>query len=882
MLKVNKIGRTAKYVLAFLAVLCVIVSCSVFEKKTKSSSGKSASAPKVQAGLQKTSETFTQGDLSIGEITDMRQLPYGMWVTGSYGDFLLKNKKITIVVSQLEKGVEDLLSGGNIIDAARTEDPVDMLGHCYFKYGNNIPPSYKYEKAGIKTGGYPNNGAALVVSGKDTTRPIFIQTEYILEPTASYLRIVTTIENKSTETLQGFNCADHVNYGAMAAFIEGKGSPNPDKQVLSESNWLGAQRDNLSIGFTQKSDIIKGLSQNNASDISYKMADIQPGQKYEFERYMYIADRNLSTISDFVYDLRKIPCGSFSGKVVNPDTKEGIGDVDVQISVMEQGKDKVPMGPFTRCYSSSSGVIGSFNVKVPAGKYFIRSKPFARQTPNKSFSIKINANETYAVELQVSDENKVKYKIVDKDTKKPIPCKITFQAIPPTQPLDFGFPKSAAGRNAYCSAVGSGEIVMPSGNYRVFISRGLEYEVIEKDYTFGFGRENLIEGELKKVIESDGYIAVDIGVKTNASFDCPVAAKDRLIQAAAEGVEVLISGDMNTATDLEPIATQLGLDKAIKTIIGKRIVFTGKDQVGEFSVFPISKEGVGVTKGDEELKTANPEEFFKILRRKYTGALIQLNRPIFPFVGYFTNNGYDPTTKDKLAALPKIPMNFDLFDLWEGKKGGTSLVQMNTQLYFDILMKNYKPGLTVSTNSNFVFGEELGYPRTYVACSQDDPSKVAAGEIIDSLKKGKTIVTNGPFIKFTVNGKGPGEVVTATDGVLNCYLEITAAPWIDTSFIDINKDGIFSKRVYQAPSDKVLRYPREGTENKREFRLETKRDVLLNIVVGGKRSMDPIVSPLFYGEGGGIIAWAVTSPIFVDFDGNGKYDGPTDPDSVGN
>jgi hypothetical protein len=245
-------------------------------------------------------------------------------------------------------------------------------------------------------------------------------------------------------------------------------------------------------------------------------------------------------------------------------------------------------------------------------------------------------------------------------------------------------------------------------------------------------------------------------------------------------------------------------------------------------------------------------------------------------------NGCDlKAQKDRLFKLPNVPMDFDLYELWEGKKGGSDMFEQNRILYFNILMNKYKPALSVSTNSNFVYGEEVGYPRVFVKSSTDDPSKINLAEIIDNLKNGRLIVSNGPFIKFTVNGKGPGELVTDTDGDLDCELEVYAAPWIDTSYIDISKDGLFSKRIFQAPTDEILRYPRKGTDSKKEFQIQTNRDVILNITVGGRKSLDPVVAPLFYGEGGGIIAIAESGPIFIDYDGNGKYDPPTDPQKVG-
>ena len=879
----RKIVSEKRFFLCCLIVtisLGLIFSCSTFQKKKEKIKPPEAKVELKQEKVVKNPD-FLSGKIVIKKIEHYKEIPYGLWVGGTFGDFLIKNTKIVVVVSALDKKVENLLSGGNIIDAARVDDPLDEIGHIYFKYGSNTPPSYKYLKAEIKTEDYPNNGSALIVSGKEDGRDVFITTEYILEPDSPYLKIVTTIENKTTDTLRNLLCQDHINYGSLGGFIENYGATDPQRTIATESNWMGGQKDNFSIGFAQIEGKMKGLSSGNEADITYKQIDIQPGQKLGYERYMILAERSLSNISDKVYELKKIPYGYLSGKVVNPANREGVGGVDVQLLISRIGDTPVPVRPFTRTYSSETGVIGSFNIRVPVGSYFIRAKPFAREVSKSNLSIPVREGETNVVELQVSNEFKAKYKVMDKDTKKPIPCKITFLAIPPTQYLDWGFPKKASSRNACCSATGEGEIVIPPGSYRVTVSHGPEYEILEKDYDIGPGKNSLIEAELKRVIDTTGFVSMDIGVKTNATYGCPVSANDRLTQAVAEGLDVVVSGDYNTATDLEQTVQELGFESKIKTIIGKRIIFPGGSTLGEFTIFPIAKDKIELTKGDEELNAKSQKELLKILRKKYEGSLIQLNRPLFPLIGFFTLAGYNMETTNKLEPLTDIPIDFDLYELWEGKKGGIKLLEKSTQLFFNILMKKYQSTLTVSTNSDFTYGEELGYPRTYVASSSDDPEKINVDEIIENLKKGRTIVTNGPFIKFTVNGKGPGEIVTDTDGKLDCSLEITAAPWIDTSYIDINKNGLFLKRVYQAPSDKVARYPREGSESKSEFVIPIKRDAIINVSVVGKRSLDPVVTPLFYGEGGGIIALAVTGPIFVDYDGNGKYDPPTKTDEVG-
>ena len=187
------------------------------------------------------------------------------------------------------------------------------------------------------------------------------------------------------------------------------------------------------------------------------------------------------------------------------------------------------------------------------------------------------------------------------------------------------------------------------------------------------------------------------------------------------------------------------------------------------------------------------------------------------------------------------------------------------------------------TFSHATWGEEVGYPRVYIASSTDDPEKINEDELVNSIKKGNIIITNGPIIKFTVNGQPPGSFITDTDGVVDCHLEVWAAPWVPTSYIDVNIDGIFSRRIIQPYSKEVCRFPRKtsspGSEN---FKMKIKKDTFINVVVVGdkRHTLSPVVSSYPYAETGGVITLAVTAPVIIDYNGNGKYD-PPPPDEVG-
>ncbi|HPB33073.1 MAG TPA: hypothetical protein PLB62_16610, partial [Candidatus Sumerlaeota bacterium] len=402
--------------------------------------------------------------------------------------------------------------------------------------------------------------------------------------------------------------------------------------------------------------------------------------------------------------------------------------------------------------------------------------------------------------------------------------------IPPTDFIDQGPGTGLTARNIHYSATGNETIDLPTGRYKIVFSRGPEYDNYEEEILITYTGNNEINARLNRVVDTAGYITADIGVRTNNSQDCYVTPEDRLVTAAAEGVEYIVSGDSNIAFNLAPALEKTGLAPFIRTGIGKRFEFAGPDSPGTFLIWPFSeaeaaREGVS-------LDTKNAPGFFKSIRAQYPDSLIQVCRPGFPLEGYFTRFGYDHKEKHTITD-PEFSYEFDLLEFWEGKRFGAS--EETLKMMMNVWLAGYdriRP--TGGSFSHETWGEEVGYPRLYIATENDDPAKVTDKDIVAGIRKGNYQISNGPFIKFTVNGMPPGSIVTDTDGTIDCHLEVFAPPWVHTSYIEVKMDGIFLKRTIQPPSTAVKRFPGETSiEGADNFRLKIKKDSIITVEVVG-------------------------------------------------
>ncbi len=857
--------------LLLVSLIMLMNGCGLFKKKP--------APPPKPAPTE--NPAITSGKLRVQKIDDKLQLAQGIWAQGYLGDYVLENDRIRAIISAPGHTISDIKGGGHIIDLCLREYPHDYIRGLCARIGSERVPQYTYNRIQIKTTGYAENGAAIMASGKtDPGQPaLAIRTQYLLKPDEPIIEITTTLTNLTTGTLKDVELGDIADWGACISFVGNHGIINRwESKHLKDVGWFSGYIDNFSAGFTQKKEPIEGKFQENKAFVSYKKATIEPGRSVSYTRFLIVSDKSLSPISDFAFAIREPKYGFISGTVIQLDTKEHIPDVDVRIVISRRGDKTVPARPFARTFSDANG---NFQLTVPEGSYFIGAKAFARRSAKNRLSFFVPDGDSYVTQLQVSRTSKLKFTCKAADTGEMLPCKLTFLNIPRTRPLNRGPGDALYARDVYYSATGDETIDVPIGRYKVIFSRGIEYDSYEEEILIAFTKENVINAKLHHILDVKGYISADIGVRTNKSYDCYVSPEDRIVTAAAEGVEYLVSGDCNKATDLSAAVKKLGLEHFVKTGIGKKIEFMGEKNLGHFLVWPLKGANVQAAADNSELDAETPRKLFKVLRSKYPGALIQVNRAIFPVEGYFKSFGYDhkekPVIKDK-----KFSYDFDLLEVWEGKRLGAA--HDTVQLLYDTWLGGYNKIMPIGdTFSHATWGEEVGYPRVYVASSTDDAAKISEEEIVESIKKGNLLITNGPIIKFTVNGQPPGSFITDTDGTVDCHLEVMAAPWVPTSYIDVNMDGIFSRRILQPISKGVVRFPREssspGTEN---FKMKIKKDTFINaVVVGSKRNtLSPIVSALPYEGEGGVMALAITAPVIIDYDGNGKYD-PPPPDEVG-
>jgi hypothetical protein len=153
-----------------------------------------------------------------------------------------------------------------------------------------------------------------------------------------------------------------------------------------------------------------------------------------------------------------------------------------------------------------------------------------------------------------------------------------------------------------------------------------------------------------------------------------------------------------------------------------------------------------------------------------------------------------------------------------------------------------------------------GYPRNYIAVGDVPVARLDPVAVAAAVKAGHSYFTTGPIIDATIAGIGYGEVARAA-GKAMLRVTVRAANWISVSKLTVLGPGNTVLATRAIPSSTaVIRF--DDT-----IELDASRDGYAIIRVDGERPMAPNV-----GDVGSFLVYpmAVTNPIWIDADGDGK------------
>ena len=461
----------------------------------------------------------------------------------------------------------------------------------------------------------------------------------------------------------------------------------------------------------------------------------------------------------------------------------------------------------------------------------------------------------------------VAYDVRDADTDEPIPCKLTFVGVDGTaRPAfthnDIGRPEGDLAIAAYdrvFSAVGAEDVRVPLGTYDIYISRGPEWDIaIHRKVVVGAAGAKLT-ARLHHVIDTRGWLSADFHVHAAPSPDSEVPLSHRIIEFVADGIDLLVSTDHNSVTNYASTVQTLGLSRYLATAMGDEITTNGW---GHFGAFPLPQDLAHPGQGAVLVHGKNAREIFQNVRERAPGAIIDVHHPrIDPGVGYFLLGEFDPHS-DR-AGRKGFSFDFDALEVVNGYQDPSrKSVDKTIDDWLGLLNHGHLVTALGNSDTHHLTYNLGGYPRNYVRVPDDRPDHVSMTDVAAGVKGRHAFFTTGPFVRVSVGQAGLGDLASARGGKAIVSIAVEAAPWITVSRVIVYVSGKEAARFPVPPSTGVTRF-------KMDYEAKLAKDGYVVVRVDGDRIMAPVVgdSRTF-----GVYPLALTNPIFLDVDGNGKYD----------
>ena len=798
------------------------------------------------------------------QISSATQLIAGPKASGRVGDFLLTNGRVRFIISAAGRTRGWFPVGGSVIDADRVrasggddrlQEMVTRLGTLRVLYSDTVE---------IAADGSDGKDAVVRVTGHDIAVPLLQSiapmppsdvhavTEYRLAPWAESLEMVTTVTD-------GSGAARTVQVGDMlvlgdfvSLFAPTIGTDRDQLVTATNMRYVAAFGGQVSYGyFAPGKKISMIVPQAEIFGIASERLSLAASGTGSFTRRLAVGERDVAALLPEIVrreggDPAKLPV--LTGSIHEKDTGAALGGAVMQLSDAD--------GPYSVVVSDDKG---AFAASLEAGHY--DHQVLAPAGTGDSGSIDVTAGAAPSpVDLRVAPTGRAAFQIKDGDGQ-PSPARIRIAS------------KAGASFGERLSADGSEGAALPPGDYHAVISRGYEWEAADLPFTVAAGATVTVAATIRRVVDTHGFIAIDSHTHTAASVDSQLDPKERVAQALADGVELVITTDHDVLFDLAPTVKELGITGPLATALGCEV----SPVLGHINGFPLVAGPMADTDGywpvkfwseDAQHDYASlgwPADIFKGFRSKLGATIVQLNHPrsgqgVLNWVGYDTRKGIssvDPTHFD---------MNWDAIEVCNAGCSSDANSEDGRTLrdFFSFINQGFRK-TAVGVSDAHSSGPMLGRARTMVEVMNDDPLHLSADDVFTSLRAGRAVVLDGAFAVASIKddggvAKSMGELARVAGPKVTLHVTVQAPPWIPTDRIRVFQDGLGVQSVAVPAGMGPTRF--DG-----DIVLDAPAgDASYVVIVESDSDMSPVLP--------GSKPRTITNPVYLDRDGNGKFDAP--------
>jgi hypothetical protein len=803
---------------------------------------------------------------------EKEQLPRGKEADGIVGDFILRNDKVTAVIS------------GNL--------PLRRANMSTFYGETGITPGCLYD---------------LALSGANDQLTIFAPTEQ--QGPVSWVRVAkdggdgeAAIECVATAANRDGVARRHVYairdgwQGVLVTSTITNESALP-KKIFVGDKWTTFWRTGLAplgagimwaeaVDPADRAGYAAGYTEAPADIATVKFRELKPGESVTLSRFVAVGESPAEAVGLVAEKQGKV--GQVSGIV-----KDTAGATVARASLIIRptaavpapatGETPPPTTAAARLAVRTSRAIGigytdahgRFTLRLPPGDFDVTFSDAGRADVTKTFTTRTDAD---GVNVEMAAAAAVKFNIRD-EAGISLPCKVQFNAIEGTERPNLGPDQRAHGcRDQYHSERGDFRVAIPPGKYRVVVTRGIEYSHLAKDVVLKGGETFDFTGTLKRLVDTRGWVSGDYHNHSTPSGDNTCGTDDRIINLAAEHIEFAPTTEHNRLYDWAPHIARLGLSPFIQTVPGLEL--TGG--AAHFNAFPFKP--VPLTQdGGAPVWNKDPR-ITAITLRDWQAAepdrWIQINHP--DMVANFTDADADGRADGGFHGLATLidgieTQNYQTSELLgdrpyritrDTKTLKETVGYLREYIWLQLLNRGHRYAAMAVCDAHSVFGNGVGGWRMYMPSASDEPAKIDWRENSRAAKAGHSYLTTGPFLQVTTDdGTGPGGQARTLNGTVKLRVRVQCTDWLDIDRVQVlvNSRAVPALNFTRAKDaakfkDGVMKFEETLT-------VPLSEDAHI-IVVACAETSDLRIG---YGSSSQakIRPFAYHNPIFVDVDGHG-------------
>ena len=792
--------------------------------------------------------------------------PRGKEVDCIYGDFVLKNDRITVVVANPIPVRDANLTvkevGGAVIDLTVNDVQSDQLSAFYPGAGRY---SLKFDKA--------NLDGEVVVKGNDQkgSMPVFLSgaavelvcnsfasenlptmvVSYRLMDRDEFLTVTSTFVNEKNEPID-IELADSVR--ADRTFETGNDTTTNlawwfDKWfgqaygIVAEAHAveLPAPEDRYTVNLPKRR---KGLVVWYRTESTVRLA---PGEKHTLVRRIFPGTNSI--------DVRAVAnqLAQVTNRNVSIDVRDAAGPVGGADVVIHRDGEQ-----YARGVTRKDGVLAC---NIPSGKCDVTITSISRGTA----TIAVGEANEYLVELPQSGY--IEGRITDAEGG-PIPCKVQFRGIEGTPSPDFG-PDSGdhAVKNLYYTANGRFRQQIAPGTYDVIVSYGPEYDAVYKRITVARGEDTILATILVRSVDTTGWISTDFHSHSSPSGDNTSSQFGRVLNLLCEHLEFVPCTEHNRISSYRPHLERLGVSHLLATCPGMEL--TGlPGLINHQNAFPLvrkprTQDGGGPRTDEDPIAQIERLALWDAGSDK----LVQGNHPnIVQMLGDRDLDGNPDSGFAKMVGfMDVIEVHPPGEILMEPETGGRNRIYN----WLQMLNLGYRvPGI-VNTDAHYNF-HGSGWLRNYIKCSTDDPARIKTMDIVHAAERGNFIMTNGPYLEVELSAGGKtvtaGDDLRVANGKAVLHVRVQCPNWFDVDRVQVFMSG--------RPKEELNFRRRESPGNfspktvcfDQNIPIHFEHDEHVIVVAVGEESQLGLVMGPDHEKDRPV---AVSNPIYVDVDGNG-------------